>query len=152
MPNEIRETKLEALMPLIRETLAAGNTVRFTPRGNSMLPMLHSDRDTVTLSPVPPRLQKYDLPLYQRENGQYVLHRVVAVGETYTCIGDNQFAREEGLTHDQMIGLVTAFTRNGREYTVTDPAYRLYCRVWHYTRLPRRLWRGLWRRLKGGAG
>ena len=151
MPNERIETKLEALMPLIRETLAAGNTVRFTPRGNSMLPMLHSERDTVTLSPLPARLQKYDLPLYQRENGQYVLHRVVAVGETYTCIGDNQFAREEGLTHDQMIGLVTAFTRNGREYTTHSAAYRLYCRLWHYTRLPRRLWRGLWRRLKGGA-
>ena len=148
MPNEIRETKLEALMPLIRETLAAGNTVRFTPRGNSMLPMLHSDRDTVTLSPVPPRLQKYDLPLYQRENGQYVLHRVVAVGETYTCIGDNQFVKEHGIPHERVIAVVTAFTRGGKTYSVGAISYRVYCRFWHFTRFPRRAYRGVIRRVR----
>lgn len=133
---------LDELMPLIREQLALGQTVRFSPKGTSMLPMLRQGTDSVTLSPLPCRLRKYDLPLYQRENGQYVLHRVVAAGETYTCMGDNQFVKEPGLTQAQMIALVTGFSRNGREHSVTELGYRCYCRLWHYSRPIRRLWRG----------
>ena len=63
--------RLEELMPLIRERLAAGESVRFSPHGTSMLPMLKDGRDQVILSPLPEKLKKYDLPLYQRKNGQY---------------------------------------------------------------------------------
>lgn len=138
---EQRETSLDELMPLIRERLASGQSIRFLPRGISMLPMLRQGIDSVTLSPLPEKLKKYDLPLYQRDNGKYVLHRVTAVGETYTCMGDNQFAPETGLRQDQMIALVTAFTRGEKEYRVTDFSYRLYCRVWHYSRPVRHFWR-----------
>lgn len=133
--------RLEFLMPLIQESLAAGKTVRFSPRGISMLPMLRQGIDSVILSPLPEKLSKYDLPLYQRDDGHYILHRIVSAGETYTCIGDNQFVLEHGVRHDQMIALVTAFTRGGREIAVTDPGYRLYCRFWHYSRTPRHFWR-----------
>ena len=86
-----REIRLELLMPLIKERLAAGQSVRFSPKGTSMLPMLRQGIDSVVLSPLPKRLGKYDLPLYQRDNGQFVLHRIVAAEDSYTCIGDNQF-------------------------------------------------------------
>jgi len=140
---ETREvyTQLDTLMPLFKERLAAGQKVKFSPRGVSMLPMLRQGVDSVILSPVPGKLRKYDLPLYQRENGQYILHRVVKAGETYTCIGDNQFQYEEGVEHSQMIALVTAFTRGNREIPVTDPGYCLYCRLWHHTRSIRRFLR-----------
>ena len=87
-------TSMDSLMPLFKERLAAGQIVRFSPRGVSMLPMLRQGIDSVELSPVPEKLKKYDLPLYQRRNGQYVLHRIVKVSEGYTCIGDNQFEPE----------------------------------------------------------
>ena len=133
---ETREvfTQLDTLMPLFRERLAAGQRVKFSPRGISMLPMLRQGIDTVTLSPLPERLEKYDLPLYRRSDGKYILHRIVEAGETYTCIGDNQFVYERGLTHDQMIALVTGFTRGEKAYSVTDWRYRLYCRLWHHSR------------------
>jgi len=105
-----------------------------------MLPMLRPDRDVVTLSPLPQRLKKYDLPLYCRTDGQFVLHRVVKVGDTYTCIGDHQFQKETGLRHEQMIGLVTEFVREGKTVKVTHWRYRLYCRVWHHSRFLRRCW------------
>lgn len=142
------KVSLEELMPLIRESLAQGKKVRFSPRGVSMLPMLRQGMDTVVLSPLPERLKKYDLPLYQRKDGQYVLHRVVKAGEKYTCMGDNQFFPEPGLDHGQMIALVTAFNRGGREHTVNEIGYRIYCRAWHYSRPVRRLWRGGLRRLR----
>lgn len=132
--------RLEFLMPLIQESLAAGKTVRFSPRGISMLPMLRQGIDSVILSPLPQKLRKYDLPLYQRDDGHYILHRIVEVGEAYTCIGDNQFVLEHGVRHDQMIALVTAFTRGDREIPVTALSYRLYCRFWHYSRSLRHFW------------
>ena len=143
LPNEahVHFTQLDNLMPLFRERLAAGQTVRFSPRGVSMLPMLRQGVDSVVLSPLPDRLRKYDLPLYQRDNGQYVLHRVVKVGETYTCIGDNQFDYEPGLRHDQMIALVTAFYRGDRLWRCDSPIYRLYCILWHHSRPVRHFWR-----------
>ena len=136
-----KQYRLEDLLPLIREGLESGKNVRFSPRGVSMLPMLRQGIDSVILSPVPEKLKKYDLPLYRRSSGQFVLHRIVGVGDTYTCIGDNQFDLEPGLRHDQMIALVTAFTRGNRLIRVDHPIYWLYCRFWHYSRPVRHLWR-----------
>lgn len=144
-----KDVALDTLMPLIREKLAAGESVRFSPRGISMLPMLRQGLDTVTISPPPEKLQKYDLPLYQRDNGKYILHRVIAVGDTYTCLGDNQFGKEQGVRHDQIIGLVTEFTRGEKTVSVKAWHYRLYCRFWAWTRFPRRCWRKLLSLVKG---
>ena len=128
-------------MPLIKECLAAGRSVRFSPKGTSMLPMIRQGIDKVVLSPLPNKLKKFDLPLYQRKNGQYVLHRIIKIKDTYTCIGDNQFELEHGLQHDQMIGVVSAFTRGDMEHSVKEPGYWLYCRLWHYSRPVRKFWR-----------
>ncbi len=106
-----------------------------------MLPMLRQGVDTVVLSPVPEQLRKYDIPFYRRDNGQFVLHRIVAVGESYTCIGDNQFELEPGVRKEQVIAVVSAFSRGGREIPVTSLGYRCYCRFWHYSRPIRHLWR-----------
>lgn len=126
-------------MPLIKEQLARGSSVRFGPRGISMLPMLRQGRDNVVISPVKGRLKKYDLPLYQRDDGSFVLHRVVKVGDTYTCIGDNQHELEHGIRDDQIIGVVTAFSRDDRDIPVSDLRYRVYCRLWHWLRPVKRV-------------
>ena len=131
--NEI-EVRLEQLMPLIEQTLSEGKSVTFSPRGTSMLPMLRQKIDSVVLSPLPPRLKKYDLPLYRRDDGKYVLHRVIGVWESYTCIGDNQFVYENGLRHDQMIAVVTAFYRGEKLHSTEELGYKLYCRFWHFSR------------------
>ncbi len=121
-------------MPLIREKLTAGHSVRFSPRGISMLPMLRQGIDSVILSPIPEQLKKYDLPLYRRDNGQYVLHRIVKTGQTYSCVGDNEYIIENGLRKDQMIALVTIFYRGSKEIAVTNTSYQFYCRIWHFSR------------------
>lgn len=136
-----RVVSLDELMPLIRERLSAGQSVRFLPRGTSMLPLLRQGRDSVILSPLTQELRKYDIPLYQRADGHYVLHRIVAIGDTYTCIGDNQFEPEQGLKPEQMIAVVSGFTRDGKEHSVEEVPYRVYCRIWHYSRLVRKQWR-----------
>lgn len=126
--------RLEQVMPFILERLAAGESVKFTPHGTSMLPMILGGRDQVVLSPIPKVWKKYDLPLYRRDDGQYVLHRIVKVGQTFTCIGDNQFVYEPGVRPDQMLAVATAFVRNGREYRVDTLSHRCYRCLWHKTR------------------
>ena len=115
-----------------------------------MLPMLRQGVDSVILSPLPERLKKYDLPLYRRDDGKYILHRIVATGDTYTCIGDNQFLEESGLRQDQMIAVMTGFYRGETYHSVNEPGYWLYCRFWHYSRPIRHIWRRMigWLRRK----
>ena len=132
--NQSKEIELKELLPLMEESFAAGRTVRFSPRGISMLPMLRQGIDCVILSPAPARLQKYDIPFYRRDDGKFILHRIVKVNETYTCIGDNQFEVEQGVRHDQVIAVVSAFTRGEKEHSVLEWKYQCYCRFWHYSR------------------
>lgn len=146
--SETLTASMDELMPVIVERLSEGQSVCFSPKGVSMLPMLRQGIDTVTLSPIRKSIKKYDIPLYKRDNGKYVLHRVIKCGETYVCIGDNQFHKESGIRHDQFIAVVSAFSRGNKEYSVTDFSYKVYCRFWHYTRFPRRAYRAVKRRIK----
>lgn len=147
--NKKQLASINDIMPLIQEQLVGGGSVNFSPRGVSMLPMLRPGVDSVVLSPLKGGLKKYDLPLYRRDDGNYVLHRVVKTGDSYTCIGDNQYFAEKGVRHDQIIAVVTAFTRRGHSYTVTDTGYRLYCRFWHYSRPLRRVLRAIKHKIAG---
>lgn len=121
----------EELMPLLRERLAAGQPVRYLPfRGTSMMPMLRQGIDSVEISPLPERLKKYDLPVYQYPSGKYVMHRVVGVKEDYyICLGDN-LTELEKIYPQQLIGVVSAFKRGEKRISVDALSYRIYSRVW----------------------
>ena len=129
---------MDDLLPLIRETLAAGKSIRLLPMGTSMLPMLRQGKDSVVLSPAPEQLSMFDLPLYRRDNGKCYLHRVVGVGARYECMGDHLYIREADVRPDQIIGLVTGFYRGEKYHTVDEPGYRLYCKLWYRSRYLRR--------------
>ena len=121
----------DELMPLIRERLAAGQRVRYLPfRGYSMLPMLRQGIDTVELAPLPEKLSKYDLPVYQYPSGKYVMHRIVKVEKDHCiCLGDNTYSYET-IRREQMLGIVSAFKRGTKRIEANAFSYRLYCRLW----------------------
>ncbi len=113
------------------EVLARDGKLVHTGVGDSMLPMLRPKRDLVIIGRPSGRLKRYDVALYKRGSGQYVLHRVLkARGDEYVLCGDNQWSRERGVTDRQIIGVLTAFVRDGKEIPVTDPRYRLYAHLW----------------------
>ena len=147
-PSELHIAPMEELMPLMLESLEQGRSVNFKPRGISMLPMLVQGRDSVLLSPVTGKLKKYDIPLYKRNDGKYILHRIIKVGDTYTCMGDNQYVPERGVTHESVIAVVSAYTRKGKKRSVKALGYILYCRIWHLSRPIRRLLGKVKRRLR----
>ena len=87
-----KEVNLDDVIELMTEKLQAGGTVAFTPHGTSMLPMLRDGEDVVVLkSAEGRRLHLFDVPLYRRDNGQYVLHRVLDFCRDgcYIMCGDN---------------------------------------------------------------
>ena len=99
--------------------------------GDSMRPLIRQGRDLMIIERPPKRLKKYDVPLYRRDNGQYVLHRVLKVREhDYVTCGDNRWNKEHGVTDDQVLGVLTAVVRDGKELSVTDWRYRLYVHFW----------------------
>lgn len=142
---------MDDMVAIILEQFSAGGSeVQFTPKGKSMLPMLRDEKDTVVLSKPDGKLKKYDLPLYKRDDGKYVLHRVIRVEEdgTYTMCGDNQVRPEQGIRDDQIIGVVTSYIKNGKQRSCSYPGYRMYCHMWIFL-LPLRREKRFLRHLAG---
>lgn len=113
------------------DVLVRDGKLIYTGTGYSMLPMLRPKRDLIIVERPKGRLKRYDVALYRRDGGQYVLHRVLGRREDgYILCGDHQWQREYAVTDRQIIGVLTAFVRDGKEIPVTDPRYRLYVHLW----------------------
>ena len=100
--------------------------------GDSMLPLIRQGRDLLLISRKPEgRLNQDDVPLYRRDSGQYVLHRILKVRkDDYVLCGDNRWQRETGISDRHIIGVLTAVIRDGKQLPVTDWRYRLYVHLW----------------------
>ena len=121
--------------------LLPGITVRIRPIGNSMRPLIHADRDTVSLiKAVPEKLAVGDIVLYRRGNGMLVLHRIISIkrGKIFLS-GDNNYEIEGPLKPEQIIGVATEITRAGKIIKTTDFLYRLYILIWPGSRPLRQL-------------
>ena len=106
-------------------------TITYTCKGVSMLPLLRQQRDLFTVSKRDGRCKKYDVVLYRRKDGAYVLHRVIKVLEdSYVILGDNCLNKEYGIQDKDILGIMTSFVRDGKEYSVENGAYRMYIKVW----------------------
>ncbi len=116
---------------MIEETLSRGDSVRLIVTGNSMYPLLHSKKDTVLLAPAE-TVKKYDITFHKRQDGRYILHRVVGINPdgTYNIAGDNELKPEPPVSREQIIGVVTEFTRWGKTCRPKGIGYWLYVRIW----------------------
>ena len=113
------------------EILQTQRRLVYTSVGNSMRPLIREGRDLLVIEKTSGRLKKYDIPLYRRDSGQYVLHRVLKVRENdYVLCGDNRWRKEYGITDRHILGVLTAVIRDGKELRMSDRRYRLYVHVW----------------------
>ena len=113
------------------EQLAKNGKLIYTNKGDSMMPLIKQDRDLLIIKPVQGRLKKYDVPLYKRDSGQYVLHRILKVRKNdYVICGDNRWVKEYGIRDRHIIGVLGAVIRNGKEVSVNNWKYKLYVHLW----------------------
>ena len=98
----------------------------YTNVGDSMYPFI-KPRDLLVIEKITSPLKKNDVPLYKRDSGQYVLHRIVKIknGEYYIC-GDNRAYLEQGIEDRHMIGVLTEIIRSGKTISVYSAKYRFY--------------------------
>ena len=118
MKTQTKTMQPEVLLEEYRRLLQGDLSIDALPliiTGNSMSPFLIHGRDTVYLSRLTRPARRGDMLLYQRENGNYVLHRVFkATPESLTMIGDAQTVLEPGIRREQVIAIVTRVERKGK--------------------------------------
>ena len=125
------------------EELARKGSIIYTNVGDSMLPLLRQGKDLLIIKRPKEwdnvcdyedtviKLKRLDIPLYKRDSGKYVLHRVIKVRENdYVICGDNRYRKEYGITDRHVIGVLTGIVRDGREISVHDRRYLLYAYLW----------------------
>ena len=111
----MKKTRLIEILPEINKAFDEGQSFSFIPNGISMLPTIVGGRDAVTIKRPTDKLKKSDIILYRRKSGQFVLHRIIDLdGDYYILCGDNEVYPEKNIKHNQIIGIVTCYTRKGK--------------------------------------
>ncbi len=123
----------------IATLLNQGEAVGVATRGKSMLPLLREGKSEVLLEPVDRELAVGDMPVYIREDGAYILHRVVGIDESNYYIRGDNCVNLERVPKGDVLGVVVEMHRNGRTLRTTDWRYRLYVRLLMATEKPRLL-------------
>ena len=144
-----RKCRFEELASVIKETLDGNGEVSFVLNGTSMLPTIRDGVDTVTLVKPLRKLKKGDIIFYRRDNGQYILHRIVKTdGDTYTTLGDNQWICDYNIRFNQIIGVVKCIEKNGRHHDSEELQCRIYLLFLPIIRWIYRIYNAIKRRIK----
>ena len=108
------------------EVLAEKGTLIYTNVGDSMYPLI-KPRDLLVIKRPELPLKRLDIPLYKRDSGQYVLHRILKVRkDDYLICGDNRVVTESGITDRHIIGVLTDIIRSGETISVYSTKNRIY--------------------------
>ncbi len=134
MEFEKRLCDMDELGPFIEESIKTGKKVKLTVVGDSMYPLLKSRVDTVVLD-IPKNEEnlfgKYDIVFYKRDNGRYILHRILKKKNgDFVIAGDNEVVKEYPVRYDQIIAKVTGFVRKGKFHSADELFYKLYAFIW----------------------
>lgn len=105
-----QKVTLAELSPMMMELLNSGGTVSFVSNGISMYPMLKNAGQKVYLKKLSRVPKKDDVIFYRRENGQFVLHRIIGKDRRgFILRGDNQIAKEYGIRPEQILATLIAY-------------------------------------------
>lgn len=111
---------MATMLPFIEEAFNRGLDFQIPITGTSMNPLLYQNRDFVKIIKPQLPLNLGDIPLYRRNDGAFVLHRVVGIKDNgeYVMCGDNQFILEYGITDKNIIGVAKTLIIDGKEIDV----------------------------------
>lgn len=125
----------------LEEILKEQGKLVLTAEGNSMLPCIRPKKDVLILEPVKEEVCRHQVILYRKENGAYVLHRVMENSDhnSYVLCGDNQYRKEYGVQPEQILAALTGFYR-GNQYIDCEKnkKYKQYVKLWCSPLFPRR--------------
>lgn len=115
----------------IEEELARHGVHYSTTVGDSMAPMLRQRRNTVVLRTPKGRAKRYDVILFLRPDGRYVLHRVIRVTEDgYITRGDNRRQNDAPVPEEQLLAVMDGYYKKKKYISPTSLRYRIYVALW----------------------
>lgn len=121
--------------------------------GDSMMPLIKQGRDLLVIEKAECPLKRGDIPLYKRDSGQYVLHRIISVRRgKYRICGDNRISVERGIEDRHIIGKLVALVRDGKEIPLREAEgsfYRFYMCKLFFLKVIKFKFRALIRKLRG---
>ena len=129
--EKIKNAEMNIIVPMIESVIEDGRDAKIRVTGNSMYPTLVDRRDTVILSAID-KISVGDVLLYKRENGDYVMHRVIRKKDnTLSFAGDNELVLEHPVLTNQCIAKMTGFVRNKKSYICkSSTKYKLCSFLW----------------------
>ena len=111
----MRRVDTDVYVSMLRDLVNEGKECRLLISGSSMAPFLVHERDSILFSKPDRELRRGDMVFYQRDNGQYVMHRILKVKlEGLYIIGDAQTEVEGPVKPEQVFALVTKVNRKGK--------------------------------------
>ena len=130
----------DVIMPLIDEAFEQDEEFTFKPNGVSMLPFIKGGKSHITIKKYTGGAKKYDIIFYRRDDGKYVMHRIIKNCNTvhndgYGVCGDNQWWIEK-VYDNQIFAIVTRVDgrqkNGGFVYLHTLPVRRFIIHVKKY--------------------
>ena len=119
------------LIEAYRELLPQVESLPLTVSGHSMSPFLVEDRDVVQLCKIDKPLKVGQMVLYNRDNGQYILHRICKIdNESYSMIGDAHDVVEHGIRREQIIATVKSVERKSKKLAPGDLLWDFFEKFW----------------------
>lgn len=116
---------------LLKQLVEEGESVSMRIVGSSMSPFLIHDRDLITFKAPERELKKGDMVFFQRESGQYVMHRIYAVKpDGYYMVGDAQAEIEGPIRREQIFAVIIKVRRKGKWMEPGDFWWNFFERVW----------------------
>lgn len=124
----------------IEKSLAENGFHIATVKGDSMMPLLRQGKDLVKVVPATKdKLQKYDVALFKRPTGEYVLHRIFSIKKDYCIIcGDNRFLKEK-IPFEWIIGVAESVYINNEEIKMSGERQMNYAKKIYKTFWSRRI-------------
>lgn len=116
---------------VLREIAESGKVVSLRISGGSMTPFLAHGRDYIYFTKPDRELRRGDMVFYQRQNGQYVMHRIYKKkADGYYIVGDAQAEIEGPVAERQIFARIVKVKRKDRLLQPGDFWWEFFEHVW----------------------
>lgn len=128
---DVKQVDTREYVSVLREIAEEGKVVSMLIAGSSMAPFLCHNRDYIYFTKPERELRRGDMVFYQRDSGQYVMHRIYRVKhEGYYMVGDAQTQIEGPLRRDQIFAVITQVKRDGEMIRPGDFWWEFFEHIW----------------------
>ena len=128
---DVKQVDTREYVSVLREIAEEGKVVSMLIAGSSMAPFLCHNRDYIYFTKPERELRRGDMVFYQRDSGQYVMHRIYRVKpDGYYMVGDAQTQIEGPLRRNQIFAVITQVKRDGKMIRPGDFWWEFFEHIW----------------------